>query len=161
MLSLTPFSVPFDLVVGRAEELASVIVKLGINTPSTTVGILSGMSGCKELWFTADCGTSTDEATEGRGEARMILVNEIGLNGLELTLLSATFTNIYVWSFLGSRSGCHRLLCQVKLFLTHKAVLRSLLVSAQWVQKTVSFHLTRESPSFPRYFSHTRLFYSI
>ena len=61
------------------------------------------MPGCNGLWFTADCGNSrfeVCEATEGRGEARRKLVNELGLNRLELWLLSPGHTNIYARSLL-------------------------------------------------------------
>ena len=80
-------------------------------------------------------------ATEGRGEARRKLVSELGLlNGLELAMLSPGYTK-------HPRLSGYRLLCRVKLFLTHPAVLRSLPESAQWVQKTFSFHSTRGPPS--------------
>ena len=39
------------------------------------------MSGCMGFKWSADFGKSRGEAAEGRGEARMKLVNKLGLNG--------------------------------------------------------------------------------
>ena len=65
------------------------------------------MSGCKGILFTADSGKSRGKCSDGRGEAPKILVKDLGINGLEFRLLSSGYTNIHVWSLVGSRSRCY------------------------------------------------------
>ena len=89
---------PSILSTGRSEELVSAVGEPERDTGSITAGILAALPGCNGLWFTADCGKSRFEATEGRGEARRKLVNELGVIELELRLLSPGHTNIHVWS---------------------------------------------------------------